>query len=98
MPEYIPDLIIPSDQYVSINSLSGVAVGTAMTIQLKSNDWVRLVESATQPASTVTDGIQMSNMYSNYAVATTKTLSLEIWAITVTNTYDRTSKINVQEA
>jgi hypothetical protein len=97
MAEYIPDLVIPSDQYVSINTLSGISVGTTMEIQLKTNDWVRLIESATQPANNVTDGIIISSMYHNYATATIKALSLEIWAITITSTYDRVSKVNVQE-
>lgn len=98
MPEYIPDLPIPSDEFVSINSLSGVAVGTAMTIQSKSALWVRLVESATKPLSTITDGVLMSSLYQNYAIATVKTSSLEVWAITVSSNINNTAKLSIQES
>lgn len=97
MAEYIPDITIPSDEYVSINTLSGVDIGTEMVLQLKSTVWIRLVESATKPAASVEDGLLMSNLTQNYASATIRAGSLEVWAISTKTNYNASSKLNVQE-
>lgn len=95
MSEYIPDISIPSSEYVSLNTLSGVSAGTAFTVQSKGTVWVRLVESATQPANTVEDGVILTNLTQSYATATIKLGSLSIWAISTQD--GRTGKVTVQE-
>ena len=85
MAQTLPDLIIPSDQYVSINSLSGVAVGEKMLLQLKGSSWLKIAESAAQPAADSDDGLIISNLDYAYALAEIRKGSLEVWAICIGN-------------
>lgn len=95
MAEYVPDITITSEEYVSLNTASGISVGVELNIMLKSSTWVRLVESATKPASTVEDGLLLTDLTRNYAVAHILPDSLEIWAIS--GIKSRTATISVQE-
>lgn len=88
----IPDITIPSNDYVSLNSLSGVPVGTAMTVVLKSTNSINLYEGTTKPAATVRDGKPLLNMYTNYAEGFIETGSEEIWAICISG---NTARVNV---
>ena len=92
-----PDIIIPSDQYVSLNSLASppIPVGTEFTIQCKSTSWCNLYEGSSPPASSVTDGVLITNLSYSEATKLIPAGSLEIFAI-CTNS-GRTSKISVQE-
>ena len=96
MSEYIPDLVITSEQYVSLNALSLIPVGTSFIIQCKGSRPVRLVESSTKPLATVTDGSIITGINKDYAIATIPLGSLEIWALCASNSPDVSSKLNVQ--
>lgn len=91
----IPDITIPSDDFVSVNTLSSVAVGTEIQLQLKGTFFVYLQESDTKPDAGSTDGILMSTVYENANTARIPSGSGEIWARCATS--GRTSKINVEE-
>lgn len=69
MSATLPDVVIPKDQYVSLNNLSGVAIGTAILLQVKGSTWINLVESVTQPAPTVVDGVYLTSLTEGYATA-----------------------------
>lgn len=80
MTQTIPDISIGNDQYYSINQLASVPVGTALEVQLKSNYYVHLIESSTQPTPTSTEGKLLLPPPSIYSVVTITSGSLEIWA------------------
>ena len=69
MAETIPDIIVPDDVFINLNTSSGIAAGTAMEINNKSLTWVYLIESASQPAADSTAGNVLSNYSDSYARA-----------------------------
>lgn len=92
----LPDVTVTSDEFISLNSETGIAVGAAMQIQLKGVTWVYLVQSVAQPANTVTDGSLLSNMSDPYATAAVLAGGEEVWCRA--SLPNRTSKLSVQEA
>ena len=92
MAETIADIIIGSDEFVSLNSLSGIAVGIEYTIQNKGSNAILLIESAVKPSATITDGALLTTADMNYAVALIPAGSLEIWA----RSQQSTSKVTIQ--
>ena len=88
MPATIPDLLIPSDSFVSINDLSNIPIGSSMLAQIKSNSWVRLIESSTQPPATSTAGLLLTSLQEGYATFEVRIDSLEIWAICIPSFYN----------
>ncbi|APC44418.1 hypothetical protein [Pseudoalteromonas phage PH357] len=92
----IPDITIPSDDFISINTQSGLAVGTAIEIQLKGVSPVVIYEGSVKPLATVSDGKAVTNLKTGYAVIYVTGGSEEIWARCLIE--GRTSKINVSEA
>jgi hypothetical protein len=91
MAQTNPDITIPTEDFVSINTLSGIAVGTAMTITNKSSSYILLAEG-TKPAATSEDGVLVSPMSDTYAIADIPSGSLEIWAKSISFS----SKVSVQ--
>lgn len=94
MSQTIPDIVVPSNQFIDVNTLSGVTVGSAMTILNKGNYNIVLQESTLQPAASSEDGVIMSNIYSPHARADIRSGSIKIWARTLGT--DVSCKINVQ--
>ncbi len=92
----LPDVVVPFDDFISVNTESGIAVGTAITIQLKTTSWVRLVESSSKPDPSVTNiGVILSNLSYPYAIADITSGSEEIWAISTRE--GQGASLNVQE-
>lgn len=56
MGDTINDIIVDKDVYIDINTLSGIAAGTAIVITNKSTSRVTLQIKATQPAASSTAG------------------------------------------
>lgn len=56
MAETIPDILVPTDEYVSLNDLSGIPEGTDLIIQNKKYGGVWIQVSTTKPDPTSTDG------------------------------------------
>lgn len=56
MSDTISDVLVPTTSYVDLNTLSGIAAGTALVITNKSSSDVRLQISASQPSADSTDG------------------------------------------
>lgn len=52
MADTIADVTATAADYVSLNTLTSIAVGTALVITNKSNDYVYLQIAATKPAAT----------------------------------------------
>ena len=81
--------------WVSINSLSSIAVGTAIDIQNKWYDWGLLQESITKPLITDFTGIVITALGSVENNKSVSTGSDEVW---VRSYYpNRSLKFNVQE-
>ena len=91
----IPDITIPSNDYVSVNTLASVAEGTEIQIQLKGTFFVYLQESNTKPDAASTDGILMSTVYENASTVRIPVGSDEIWARCASE--GRSTKLNVEE-
>jgi len=79
MAEHLPNIIAPSDEYVSANTLSGIAVGTAFWMQNKGFYATHMIESATKPANDSTEGLVFGNIHSNINGPKISAGSLEIW-------------------
>lgn len=77
-----PKITIPSTQWVSVNTLTGVPVGTAMELTITSTYPVQLWEG-TQPAVDFRGGKPTTNMSKPYASPEITEGSDEIWAICV---------------
>ena len=92
MAQTIPDIIVTSI-WQSINTLSSISIGTAMSIDNKTIGVVLLAEG-TQPASDSLDGVPLTTYKDNKSTGTVVTGSLEIWARTESTT--ATSRIAVQ--
>lgn len=85
-------ITIPSTQWVSINSLTGIPVGTAMELTITSTYPVQLWEG-TQPTVDFREGKPTTNMDLPYASPEISSGSEEIWAICLREGYS--SKIAV---
>lgn len=96
MAASIPDISVPSDQFVDINTLSGISIGVAMSIQNKGNYNIVLQESVLQPAADSENGVIITNVYEPYARGDVRAGSIKIWARTLGT--DVSCKINVQAA
>ena len=57
MSDTLPDVPLIEGQYVDIYAATGIAVGTRVVIQNKTNGFIRVQESAAQPANDSTDGV-----------------------------------------
>lgn len=80
MAATIPDLNIPNDQFVDINTLSGIPIGTAFTVINKGSHNIVLQESVLQPDSESEDGVVLTSIYYPYARGDIRAGSLAIWA------------------
>lgn len=75
-------ITIPSTQWVSVNALTGVPVGTAMELTITSTYPVQLWEG-TQPAVDFREGKPTTNLTQPYASPEISEGSEEIWAICI---------------
>lgn len=91
----LPDITVTSDDFISLNTASGLAAGTLMNVQLKTTSWIRLIQSSTKPDPSSEDGLILTNLSYNYAVATVLAGGDEVWAICTQK--GKTSKVVVQE-
>lgn len=90
----LPDFTI-GDSWVSLNVLSGIAVGTSMKIQNKSNTWAYLVEANAAPVNPNLTGeliTDLSHMEPSKIIAAG---SGEIWA--KTSIEGRAVTLNIQQ-
>lgn len=85
-------ITIPSTQWVSINALTGVPIGTAMELTITSIYPVQLWEG-TQPAVDFRGGKPTTNMTLPYASPEIASGSDEIWAVCISDGHS--AKISV---
>lgn len=81
----MPDIRLQGTDWMNINTLSGVAAGTAMRLTNKGTSLIMMAESATKPE---TNGIGMpltpiTHGWPAYGVADVATGSLDIWVRSV---------------
>ena len=79
MAEFLPNITVDGNDFVSLNALSSIAIGTAFWIQNKGFYPLHLIESATKPASTSVEGLIVGNIHSNNNNPNFAAGSLEIW-------------------
>ena len=79
MPETPTDVIVPSNEFISFNTASGVAVGTATTCINKGASPILIIESATKPDDDATIGVRATSLELDYAIFEIVAGSLEIW-------------------
>lgn len=75
-------ITIPSNQWVSVNALAGIPVGTAMEITIASTFPIQLWEGS-QPSPDFRGGKPTTNMSGSYASPEISSGSEEIWAVCV---------------
>lgn len=78
MAQTIADLVI-TNSWQSINTLTGISVGDAMTIDNKSTSLVLLAEG-TQPSASSKDGVPLTTYRGTNSTKIIPSGSLEIWA------------------
>lgn len=93
MAQTIPDITITT-AWQSLNTLSGIAVGTAMAADNKSTTLVLLAEG-TQPSANDLDGVPLTTYRDTKSTRTIVAGSLEIWARVGASS--STGRITVQE-
>lgn len=84
--------IVGSDEWVSVNTLIGVAVGTEMEITVTSMYGVQVWEG-TKPTNDFRGGKPLSSMKMDYAVVKVEAGSEEIWITCVDK--NKQTKISV---
>lgn len=90
----IADIVIEHDVYVSVNTLAGITVGTAIIITNKGTEWATLQEASSQPPANSLNGETICTLPS--LTATKSVVSTEeVWAIAVGSTK---TKFSVQVA
>lgn len=94
MSQTIPDILVPSNEFVDINILANIIVGATFTILNKGNYNIVLQESVLQPSASSEDGVLITNVYSPHARADIRAGSIRVWARTLGT--DVSCKINVQ--
>ena len=91
----IPDKNIDGSDWSSVNVLSGLPIGTPMSIQLKTNAMIILFESNTKPEAQSANGVLVSNIFYEDSTKIVTANSPEVWA-KCANEYD-VATINIQE-
>lgn len=79
MAEHLPNITVTGDEFISVNAVSGIAVGTAFWMQNKGFYLTHLIESATKPANDSDEGLVIGNIHSNISDPKVAAGSLEIW-------------------
>lgn len=97
MAQTIADIIVTSDAWTDISSVSGITVGTKYDIQNKGVVWVDLYEGGTEPILTEESGRYISSFPNPTSKANILTGSLKIWAKARATVAYKKAKINVQE-
>ncbi|AUR92133.1 hypothetical protein NVP1170O_020 [Vibrio phage 1.170.O._10N.261.52.C3] len=95
MSESKEDIKIDHTAYVSLNSISGIAVGDPMLIQNVSNVWGNIVESSTQPLVDFDGGTVITTLYEQEPSKEIIAGNLEIWAKSLDSKVSL--KLSVQE-
>lgn len=85
---------ITSDVYISLNTETGIPVGSAMKLQLKSVTWLNVIQSDTQPLVDSPDGIELTNLSYDSSRATVIEGGKEVWVKAVVG--GRTGVLEVQ--
>jgi len=76
----IADILISNQNYVSINTLTSIAVGTEIILTNKSNSEVLLQVSSSQPSASSKDGIPLQIQPYSSATKTVTSGENEVWA------------------
>lgn len=89
----LPDIIIPSEDWVSIHALTSQPIGTCIKVTLKSSSPVTLQETPTKPDQDTNDGLPLLNIgSSNCFSILIEEGSGEVWA----KTSRGTSRLSVE--
>jgi len=80
MAQTLPDITATSDDWVSINTLSGIPVGETFTVTNKSSFLVLLHESSAKPAAGNLSGSVLTNLTGTQPSAVIPFGELEVWA------------------
>ena len=91
----LPDIIVTSEDWISLSSASGLAVGTAVEIFNKSTNWVRVFESNVKPAADSNNGVIITNLNKPYAAVEVTAGSEEVWLKVAEE--GRTASVSIQE-
>ena len=93
MAQVIPDILVPSDEYISLNVASGIPVGSGFVLQLKGSTPLRIIESSTKPLPSDMSGQVLEDL------GEVLKDSLEVWSLNIANPAIETtqhSKVNIQ--
>lgn len=86
MTDTIQDVEVPIDEYVDLNTLSGLPAGTAVVITNKSTGWCRLQVTSVKPLASSTAGEPITNLPHNTAIKFITAGESTVWAKATGNT------------
>jgi len=75
----MPDINSTTDDWVSVNTLSGIAAGTRIKIQNKTTKYMLLLEGASKPDITDFSGELITNLHLHEASKIVTEGSPEVW-------------------
>lgn len=94
MANTIPDIPVPTDEYVNINTLSGFSVGTALIVTNKSTEWGLMQIASTKPTDDSFSGEPICSLPSPTAIKFVGAGEGTVWVKATGNT---PIKLSVQD-
>lgn len=79
MANTIPDISVSTSEFVSVNTLTGILIGTAVTLQNKGQSDIYFVESDVKPADNSTDGLIITTINRPFSIGNSTAGSNELW-------------------
>lgn len=94
MSDTLPDVVVPFNDFTDAYTATGIAVGTSIQILNKGNYPVLVVESATKPTASSTEGytIYANNSQTNPSIV--KDTPTGVWLKTISSNIS--SRVNIQ--
>lgn len=95
MAETLANVIVPSDDWADINTLSGISVGTSFDIINTGFSQVKIIEAASKPSIDDKRGVPLTTRKEPYCSLNVAAGSLRIWGRSLSPIE---GTLNVQEA
>lgn len=96
MADTLPDVTVPSNDFIDAYAATGITLGTSIVITNKSGRTILVVEAASKPAADSKDGVPIypNNSFTNPSVVTGTPSG--VWIKTL-SPLGYASKVNIQE-
>lgn len=93
MPDTLADIIVPSNDWISVEDVTGISAGTALVIQNKGFEGVLLAIGTVKPDADSEDGPTIYGAPNNYSIITVDSGENAVW---LKSTSNLNSRVNIQ--